>query len=644
MFDYGFIAFDSAALVILLIMLLFTLLQKRAYETERSIFLLLLIMTALSATGSVMAYTFGVWAEGGSAVMTRSRDVAKLVFYMMQGAMAPTYMTYIMAVNGAADARKKTFYSIIMLPFLFLEVLLALNPALHLVYRYTPDGVYERGPLVIVVFLISVFYAFAGLYFFIRYHETVTWKKNIVILFATAVAIAGATIQLVHYELRVELFGLAVSFLLLLLFIEANRNEIDPMTGTYNRYAFLEENRRRLIAGQRYDIISIRINNLDTYSRAMDVDSMSLFLSVFAKKLQNISRNFQVYSCSMGSFAMLSRKENMELVDLAVEQIRQMIREQMHYHDLRLKLHATISAGVVPDHLKTLENISDLVTLEYQKKGEAISVYQGEDLKFVQRETEVEHALQRALQKHTLQIYYQPIWDRTTGKVIAAEALSRLIDDELGFVSPEEFIPIAEKSDLILDLGEYVMESACAMLERNHLLEKGFKYIEINLSEYQLLQDDLVEDFVSCLTRHHLPATAINLEITETAASKDSPVASQTMDDLRKAGFTFSMDDFGTGYSNLTRLFSVDFKNIKIDKSILWDADKSRTSRKFLQSMVQTIHSMQSDVLQEGVETKEQLDYVTDLGTDLVQGFYFSKPVPEDRFLGYVQTYNGQSA
>ena len=165
----------------------------------------------------------------------------------------------------------------------------------------------------------------------------------------------------------------------------------------------------------------------------------------------------------------------------------------------------------------------------------------------------------------------------------------------------------------------------------------GLESVEINLSVHQFIYDDLVERFEAIRKKYDIPADVINLEITESASTRDTPIVEQTMKKLRELGYTFSLDDFGTGYSSLLQFISGSYKNVKMDKSLLWDSDHNEISAKLLDSLTHVIRSLGCNVVQEGVETKEQLKRTEDSGGNLIQGYFFSKPLPEKEFVAYLE-------
>lgn len=206
-----------------------------------------------------------------------------------------------------------------------------------------------------------------------------------------------------------------------------------------------------------------------------------------------------------------------------------------------------------------------------------------------------------------------------------------MIDDELGFISPDEFIPMAEKNGLILKIGEFVFRTVCEMMAREKIWEKGIEYIEINLSIVQCMQEDICEMLYGVMDEYDIPYSCINLEVTETVIAKD--ILWNIMERMTVGGVTFALDDYGTGYSNLTNVLKYPFHIVKLDKSVVWYAMENERAMCALRYTVEMMQKLNKHIVAEGVETREQLDILEELGCRYLQGYYFSKPVPEQEFL-----------
>ncbi|MDO4541057.1 MAG: EAL domain-containing protein, partial [Syntrophomonadaceae bacterium] len=259
------------------------------------------------------------------------------------------------------------------------------------------------------------------------------------------------------------------------------------------------------------------------------------------------------------------------------------------------------------------------------------------------RRLSVESALQYAIRHRTLNVYYQPICSVQTGKIVGAEALVRLYDTRLGNIPPEEFIIVAEQMGMIKEVGEVVIEITSKFVADNRLWERNVGMMHINLSTLQCMEYKLSEHILATFEHYGVPADMFSFEITESAAIASEAQLLNTMNELIPHGVKFAMDDYGSGYSNSSTIIRFPFHAIKIDKSMLWGSTGSEKARVIYCNTVNMIRQMNLQVISEGVETSEQAELLKRLGVDYVQGFYFSRPLPSEKFLQYLAEQNSEA-
>ncbi|MGN1281898.1 MAG: EAL domain-containing protein [Succinivibrio sp.] len=255
----------------------------------------------------------------------------------------------------------------------------------------------------------------------------------------------------------------------------------------------------------------------------------------------------------------------------------------------------------------------------------------------------VERLIQKAVDEDGFYIVYQPIIETQTGKCESAEALVRLKDTKsYGFISPDVFIPLAERCGLISKIGDQVFNKVCQFAKDYNLQDLGIKYIEVNLSGIQISDPSLPFRLHQTVKSYGLSPSFFNLEVTETALVKSGKIAIENMEKLKAFGYKFSMDDFGTGYSNYSQIANVRYDLIKMDKSLIWPAfeEGNEQAMTIMLACIKMLHTLGIKIVAEGVETKEQADLLKEQKVELLQGYYFSKPVKEQKFVEYIREVN----
>jgi EAL domain-containing protein (putative c-di-GMP-specific phosphodiesterase class I) len=245
--------------------------------------------------------------------------------------------------------------------------------------------------------------------------------------------------------------------------------------------------------------------------------------------------------------------------------------------------------------------------------------------------------LRRALERNEFALYYQPKVDVRRGRTIGAEALIRWNSHELGFVYPADFIPIAEEIGLIVPIGDWVLETACA--QNKAWQEQGYAplVMSVNLSARQFHEKNLVDKIVEVLSATGLEARYLDLEITESLIMCQADSSVFLLERLHQLGVSLSIDDFGTGYSSLAYLKRFPVQSIKIDQSFVRDLTTDADDAAIVTAVVAMAKSLKLKVIAEGVETRDQLEFLTKLHCDEYQGYYFGRPVPAESFVRYLQ-------
>jgi len=248
--------------------------------------------------------------------------------------------------------------------------------------------------------------------------------------------------------------------------------------------------------------------------------------------------------------------------------------------------------------------------------------------------------MQKAIDDEAFEVYYQPIISPACAKVHSLEALLRWKSDKYGYVSPAEFIPIAEDAGLICAIGEWVMNSVCQQIntwQRDHNLKLK---VAVNLSANQFEQESLPSQISEILAQHAVPAELFAVEVTEGVAMKNIESSIKTLQELKSSGISISIDDFGTGYSSLAYLKQFPINTLKIDRSFVVDITHSSDDQAIAQAIIALGQKLQLNVLAEGVETKEQLEFLMNNGCELIQGHYFCKAMPASEIPAYLQNDN----
>ena len=246
-----------------------------------------------------------------------------------------------------------------------------------------------------------------------------------------------------------------------------------------------------------------------------------------------------------------------------------------------------------------------------------------------------------ALEEDRVVVYYQPIFSVEENHFTSAEALVRIIYREGSLIPPGAFIRIAESNGMIIDLGKRVFEKVCQFFQQNNPDDCGIQYIEVNLSVVQCADEKLADTYIEVMNSMKMDPRHINLEITESASLRAKRILISNMEKMIEYGIQFSLDDFGTGQSNLNYIVDMPVNIVKFDREMSQAYFANDKAKYVMDAAIHMIHGMGMKIVAEGIETEEQYEKMEEIKIDYIQGFYFSKPLPEREFLDFLQRENG---
>ncbi|WP_052343649.1 putative bifunctional diguanylate cyclase/phosphodiesterase [Bacillus massiliigorillae] len=410
----------------------------------------------------------------------------------------------------------------------------------------------------------------------------------------------------------------------------------DLLTGLYNRKA-LFNNMDMELEKARSDDYEIAILYIDLDRFKLFNESMGYFMgdqllrNVGDRLLSIEDSNYSVYRISGDNYVIILPRLNRDAAALFATKVYASFDEPFVINQQDYFITPSIGISIYPlDGLDSETLIRKADGALYQVKasgGGHFQFYSNALHEHLPNVFKMEAKLRRALERNELSIYFQPQIDLQTGKITSFEALLRWHNPALGFVSPAEFIPIAEDTGLIIPIGEWVIEEVCRVIKL--WTEKGYEPVKVavNLSPKQFLQPTLQDVIQSLLTKYNIAPSLLEIEITE-GAMQDTSEALKMLNKLKWLGVSISVDDFGTGYSSLSYLKQFPLDTLKIDRSFVSEVLSDHKDAAIITTIIYLAHSLGLEVIAEGVETEAQAEFLRSVKCEKAQGFYYSKPLP----------------
>ena len=337
---------------------------------------------------------------------------------------------------------------------------------------------------------------------------------------------------------------------------------------------------------------------------------------------------------------------NIDTLTGSLEEYEYYLTQLKRMFDGNSKLNINNKIITVPVIISGIMNVQKLgdsgLILEYAEYLEALSAKNGlteviqddyQTMNGFLYNKRVEQYLHKAITEDLFEIYYQPVYSTRKKCFITLEALSRLQHPELGWIAPDVFIQIAEKNHMIEQITDLQFSRVCRFLGENRYLMRHLLNVKVNLSSLDLMRNDCSRHFIRIMDAYKIPHNWIQFEITETVATECNAGLRRVAEEFTDAGIGLCLDDFGSGYANLNTVMRLPFSVIKVDRSLLFDICRDEKRAIFYESVVETFHKMNYHIVSEGVETQEEMEQISSWGVEMIQGYYFSKPLPEKELL-----------
>lgn len=435
------------------------------------------------------------------------------------------------------------------------------------------------------------------------------------------------------------------------------RSHLDPLTGLPNRVQFenhlaklasrcdqaKEQHRDELDAEHKPGRIAVLVASLDGFKPINDSFGHAigdLVLKEAGWRLRGLARTTDMVARLGGDDFVLLMEEVRNMGDCAqlADRLVKALAQPFDIGGQQIEISGSVGVVIYPDQgprTRLLPCASTAMQSVKHSGGDGYALFESQMEDSAADQLGLHRDLRSAVELGQLQLYYQPKVGVTDGRVRGMEALLRWNHPERGIIGPEIFIPLAEHFGLINGLGNWVINEVCRQM--GAWSQEGMRMsVAINLSMHQLRQDDLADSIRQALKRHQLEPSQLICELTESVAMKDIEATQRFFKKLAAVGVRLSIDDFGTGYSSLSYLRQLPARQLKIDRSFITDLEKNSDARAIVKAVINLAHVLDLSVVAEGVETEGQRRILEELKCDELQGFFFSRPMLEDKMMVWV--------
>lgn len=625
------ILMQVCGIVNLIVLIIFYLAQKKLYlKTEKS-FLGMLFITLLTHGLDIL-----------SLYAIKERDtlpssVVEIICKLYLVSLIVIVMAVYSYISQDVFRKKSEYYRGTLLYNVF--TIIGIEGVMFLPISIFDDGkwVHTYGPATTATY-ITVLYGFFNITFrAIAYRKRINRDRLVAVLIWMGLWSMAASLQFVFKGLLVVSFAASVGMMILYIKLEDPGMNINKESGLYNQNALLEYIKQKCDRGKNFALVLFRLDNAMNQMQGLKFNWAQAGSLLRCKEAITFrsSEDEGILIFQEASQAEAWLDKILEVIHNASDNNARCLRKA-----LWVRLDSTSIFENTDELLDFLRFVEVSQYLDADRKRSKRIVVDETVLAEMHREKEIERLIEEALKEDRVEVFYQPIYSIKEDKFTTAEALVRIRDEERNLVPPGLFIPIAEKNGKILTLGNSILEKVCRFIREREPQKLGMDYIEVNLSVVQCADEKLASSFIAMLNEYEIAPDRINFEITESAELKRRDIFKANLEALQEYGISFSLDDFGTGHSNLNYIVEMPVEIVKFDRDMTNAFFVEEKARVIMETAINMIHDMGLKVVVEGIETREQFEKMKELGVDYIQGFFFSRPVPQDEFYDFIKKNN----
>lgn len=630
--------FDYAAMVIGIVLLGCMLLRKMTNGKMNRAFILLVSMAILTNAVDIIAVSYD--KLGG--VFLTEKMIYHSMYLLLRAYTSFFCLCYVIMLTDtwfkASNNRWKKL--MLFLPMAIVTAAMIINVFTNHIFSINHDGVYVRGPLFLILYIINGYYAVYGFIKVFMYRKMLSLTKIFSIYTGSLLMMGAAAIQFLMPDVLIDMFANATGLLFLFMMIQRPEEITDSETGLLKLSAYDKELGRSLQNKKPETIIMIRMINFTVIREMLGYRDTVCVKRTIASSILQLMKELHVhgdvYYTESGNYRIKLEGKQEEKAAALAERINTLYKIPLKYKEMQLNLIVCVCIARIPTDIDTPEAMIALSNdLKHKYSGNVLYASRINTRVRYNMMHDMERLLEDALANNGFEVYYQPIYSVKEQRFHSAEALLRLHTKQYGYISPELFIPVAEKNGMIHKIGLFVMDEVCRFIGSKEYQQLELEYIEINLSPAQCMENNLAKNIIRIMNDHHVLPQQLNLEITETASGKIQDIVMDNITTLHDAGISLSLDDFGTGYSNMTRIASIPFHIIKLDKTFT-DIENNPNLVIVLENVIKMIKALNMKIVVEGIETKELVKTFSDLECEYIQGYYYSKPLPRQPFIDFI--------
>ena len=628
---YYNISYDIISLVVLLIIAFHFFGQKEYPVFSNRLYGSLLIIGILN---QVLDISGSLLIEESLHAPMWLANLVNALYYLVSVVFPAALAFYLLAMIENRIVVERKLYTLLLIPAALTVIAFLIGFPLGLVFRIEADYTYVRGPISYINYVALAVYLMVIMGILIEKGEVLSRRERQAFVILLALVVLATLGQILFPRQLLTGSAVAVSFLIMYFTVQNPQLMQDSETGVFNAHAFNQLITPAFTKRNSFQAAAFKVHDLHNIYMLYGHQAGDLVLRRIGKYLLRYEKAWS-FRVADSTFLMTFRTE--EELEKFAKDFEENRSKLVYFNSVEFAPKLTLVCLRHAEKLVEGEEILKVVNTALEDR-DVIAVknrtlnLDAKDIEGYHKRNVIENLIRRDLKDgENFVVYYQPIYSRKLGKFVSAEALVRYRNDELGTLPPGEFIPMIEDKGLAPELDVLVMQKVFADVKSGLFKEVGFDAIHVNLSAASFSSENIIRRAISLADEYEVDHRFIIFEITETTTVLSDEVLRSCAEMLRQNGFGFALDDFGTGYASMERLTDLPFTHAKLDRKIV------RDSGNIIGEIVRIFRKFDMDIVAEGIETSDQVVRLESDGIDLIQGYYYARPMPREELPAFIK-------
>ena len=624
--------FQITSLVLVTMIAIHYFSHKRLNNAENRNFVCFL---AFSGVYVLLDMLSAVIAGGGSSEGCRMSALVLTLYYFCDVILTYGLFGYIRIITG----RQKEKYKWLKTGWVVLPAAMLLAVTANLrtgwLFYFDQEGRFIRGSFHFLLYEYVFFFMLVIVAFMLLYGKTAEKEIRRTIWRFWFIEAACLFLQIAAERILLTGFGLSVGLWLIYLTMNNPGEYTDSMTGLFDKQYFDKWIGEKLYRKESFHLLAVDARNMKQINRIYGTRVGDQLLIRAAKGFREITDSVQIFRITGNCF--LAVLDSLTDYEKARDGIEEFLKKPFFIENEKVSFHAAICGIMNAEKMEKedsiLSYIEYMISLIQNRQDTVLIQSDSKILEGFRYEQEVEHFLQKAVKEDLFEVYYKPVYSIKNQDFITLEALSRLKHPVLGMIPPDVFIGIAEKQGMISAVGCLQLHKVCRFIKEHEYIMKKIRNVKFNLSPSELMKPGYSHVLIGIIQGYGLDPGYFQFEITENVATEYSESFCTAIDDFAEVGIHMCLDDFGSGYANLNAVLRIPFSAVKMDRSLLSGVSSDPQTATFYRSIVMILQHMGYKVIAEGAETEKEVKLLEKWGVDMIQGYYFSRPLCEEKLL-----------